>query len=274
MKDFQMIPTAIIPLSEGAENVFDGTWPDQILSRVSRAELHAYEIETPKARILVCSGGGYVKIMHDREGVDVALWLNSLGYAAYVLVHRLPGANNDTGGVWPKDVALTEGLAAVARIPRDLPLFLVGLSSGGHLAGVIACQPEVRPAGVIMAYAPINANHVDYKAPADKPDYPPLEKQAFYNDWPIGLAAEPHGIPTCPAFLAYALHDSPVPIEHALNFIKTARDVGSDIDIHIFGQAPHGFALRERDGTHATWPALAADWIRRKLPLLEQVHCL
>lgn len=251
----------IIPLGAGASNVLLGEWPDRTVDTVSRGELHAYRVERPLGRVLVCAGGGYLRLMYDREGAQIAEWLNSLDYDAYVLVHRLPGAGDGEGGVWPKDVALTDGVAAVKQIPRDKPLFLMGLSSGGHLAGALACQPGVDPAGLLIAYGPINANHSRYKAPAGKPDYPPPEKQAFYDDWPIGLASEPHGVPLCPAFLAYALHDQAVPVEHALNYIKTARDLELDLDAHVFGKAPHGFALRELDGSQAAWPDLAALWM-------------
>ncbi len=253
-------PTRVLALDQGEDNVFSGEWPDRTLGRVTRAEVWAFEVAAPKAAMLICVGGGYVSLVVDREGIEVAKWLNGLGYNAYVLVHRLPGAEGQ-----PKDIALTDGLAAITAIKGDLPLILVGLSSGGHLAGALACQAGVEAKGVIIAYAPINANHKDYKAPAGKPDYPPAEKQAFYNDWPIGIAALPHGVPKCPVFLAYALGDAIVPVEHALNFIKTARDLGLDLDAHIFGQAPHGFALRDKTGTHAGWPKLAADWLRAKL---------
>lgn len=258
-----MIASEVIPLSAGAANTLQGEHPDRVIDQVSRGELHAYRVAAPKGRVLVCPGGGYLRLMHDREGTEVAQWLNGLGYDAYVLAHRLPGAAGE-GGVWPEDVALTDGLAALSRIDRDLPLFVLGLSSGGHLAGVLACQPGVEIAGLLIAYAPINANHSDYKAPAGKPDYPPPQKQAFYDAWPIGLAAEPHGVPRCPVFLAYALHDQAVPIEHALNFIRTARDTGLDLDAHVFGAAPHGFALRELDGAQGAWPELAAQWMARR----------
>jgi len=250
-------------LSAGGDNVLIGDAPDRKLAAVTRAELWSYRVDNPRAAALVFAGGGYVSLMLDREGVEVAQWLNSDGYDAHVLIHRLPGQADGAGGVWPADIALTDALAAIAAIGEDLPLVLVGLSSGGHLAGAVACKAKA--SGVIIAYAPINANHRDYKAPAGKPDYPPAEKQAFYNDWPIGIAAEPKGMPSCPVFLAYALHDGVVPVEHALNFIKSARDAGLDLDAHIFGQAPHGFALRERSGTQGLWPELAVDWMKRKL---------
>ena len=253
----------IIALSQGGANALEGAWPDRKLAEVTRAELWAFDVVQPKGRVLICAGGGYLQLMTDREGVEVAAWLNANGYSAYVLIHRLPGASDSQGGVWPADIALADGLAALEQI-GDGPLFLMGLSSGGHLAGALACQSRVKVAGVIIAYAPINANHRDYKAPKGKPDYPPVEKQAFYDAWPIGIGAEPHGVPACPVFLAYALHDTSVPVEHALNFILTARDAGLDLDAHIFGQAPHGFALREKAGTHAAWSDLALQWMTAK----------
>ena len=253
----------VLSLSQGEDFLFSGAWPDRTLAAVSHAEVWAFEVADAKADVLVCGGGGYVSLVVDREGTEVAQWLNGLGYNAYVLVHRLPGADGH-----PQNIALSDGLAALSAIGSDRPLMLFGLSSGGHLAGTLACQPGVHAAGVVIAYAPINANHRDYKAPAGKPDYPPVEKQAFYDDWPIGIAGEPHGIPKCPVFLAYGLMDAVVPVEHALNLIKTARDVGLDLDAHIFGQAPHGFALRDKNGTHAGWPVLAADWMKAKLALL------
>jgi len=251
----------VVALTSGAPNVFDGDAPDRICRRPTRAELHAYPSATPaRGRALVYAGGGYLFPSDDQEGVDIARWLNTLGLDAYVLVHRLPGQDGQ-----PFDIALQDGLRAMellATLP-PLPLLHVGHSSGGHLAGVMACQGE--SAGAVIAYAPLNANHRDHKAPAGKSDYPPPEKQAFYDAWPIGIATEPHGLPRCPVFLAYALHDPIVPVDHALNQIRAAALHGLDVEAHVFPQAEHGFALRELDGTHDQWPALAARWITRRL---------
>jgi acetyl esterase/lipase len=260
----------LIPLSEGKANRLDGDWPDRVCRQPTRAELHAYLAPVPaRGRALVYAGGGYLQLMHDKEGVEIALWLNSLGLDAYVLLHRLPGQEDAPGKTWPFDIALQDGLLALDHLAglAPLPLLHVGLSSGGHLAGVMSCQPHVlRACGVLIAYAPINANHRDHKAPAGKPDFAPPEKQAFYDAWPIGIADHAHGLPRLPVFLAYALHDGIVPIEHALNLIRAARDAGRKLDAHVFNDAPHGFALRELDrGTQRLWPALAADWIAAQL---------
>jgi acetyl esterase/lipase len=251
----------VIALSAGAPNAFDGEPPDRVCRRPTRAELHGYPSPTPaRGRALVYAGGGYLQLMHDKEGVEVAQWLNTLGLDAYVLVHRLPGQDGH-----PFDIALQDGLRALGHLAAlaPLPLLHVGLSSGGHLAGVMACQQDC--AGAVIAYAPLNANHREHKFPPAKPDFPPPEKQAFYDAWPIGIATEPHGLPRCPVFLAYALHDAIVPVQHALNLLAAAQQHGLDVEAHVFPQAPHGFALHERAGSHDQWTALAARWINEKL---------
>jgi acetyl esterase/lipase len=273
--DTQPEPARVIALSDGAPNRFSGAWPDRSLAAVSRAELHefrAFPGAGPcRGRALVYAGGGYLQLVHDKEGVQLARWLNSLGLDAYVLVHRLPGQDDGLGGVWPMDIALQDGLAALDWLAGQpdaaaRPLLHVGLSSGGHLAGVMACQHHpLQARGVLIAYAPVNANHRDHKVPAGKPDFLPPQKQAFYDAWPIGLARYPHGLPRMPVFLAYALHDPVVPVAHALRLIEGVQASGGMVDAHLFPQAPHGFALRELAGSHKQWPALAQRWISERL---------
>jgi len=264
-----VIPDEIFVLSEGEHNVLQGEWPERFYSQISRLELHLFKSQHPaKAQALVFGGGGYLQLVYDKEGIEVAMWLSRMGIDAYVVVHRLPGTIDSDGYIRHHSVALDDGLLCLQFLKQrsNLPLIHVGLSSGGHTAGVMACQnAPLAAVGALIAYAPINANHRKYKAPAGKPDYPPVEKQAFYDDWPIGIESEPHGIPKIPVFLAYALHDQAAPIDHALNLIKTAQVTGNSVEAHIYPEAPHGFALREKQGTHSQWHQAAEYWINNLL---------
>lgn len=255
-------------LADGPENRMEGVWPDRVITAVTRPELHSFFCRDARAAALVFAGGGYTSLMYDKEGTEVALWLNGLGIDAHVVVHRLPGGQGPQG-VFPKDIALADSLAAFGLVDdfsSGRLMLLVGLSSGGHLAGVMACQELTpSPVGAIITYAPLNANHRAHKVPAGKPDYTPVQKQDFYDDWPVGLAGYTHAMPRVPLFLAYALNDTAVPVDHALRLIQSSAPRGLDVDAHIFGRAPHGFALRERNGTHAAWTELAEDWIDRQL---------
>ncbi len=261
-------PTDVFNLSGGSPNILEGVFPDRCYSHVNSLELHYFPAKEPRAQALVYPGGGYMQLVHDKEGLEVADWLSGIGIDAYVVTHRLPGTKNELGGLFPSDIALQDGLTCLKFLKErsELPLLHVGLSSGGHLSGVMACQTDIIQAkGAIITYAPVNANHRKYKVPEDKPDYPPVQKQDFYDSWAIGIQTEPHGIPKIPVFLAYPLHDEAVPIDHALNIIKTAHVNGGDVEAHIYPQAPHGFALRDKNGTHDQWIQTAKRWIDRVL---------
>lgn len=266
----QLPPVAeITHLGGNPENTLSGEWPDRFYKNITSAELHSYKVENPRAMALLCAGGGYTSLMYDKEGVEVALWLNSLNIDAHVLVHRLPGAPDGFGGNFGKNASLDDGIRAIEFLAGGfpkLPLIHVGLSSGGHLASVLSCNTEqIKARGVLVGYAPLNSNHRLHKFPPDKPDYEPVEKQDFYDDWPIGLTEYKTTIPSLPIFLAYALMDDLVPVQHALRFVATAAQLGLDLDAHVFGSAPHGFALRGQSGSHLDWPLLAAHWVDRIL---------
>jgi hypothetical protein len=62
----------VIALSHGEPNQFTGETPNRSLDHVTRCELHAFEIENPKGMALVCAGGGYLKLVFEKEGIDVA----------------------------------------------------------------------------------------------------------------------------------------------------------------------------------------------------------
>lgn len=270
LQEIEHQPSVIYSLVGNGENVLQGEWPDRRYSQVQNLTLSYYPANGAAcAQAMIYGGGGYVELVHDREGVEIALWLNKFGIDAYVVTHRLPGCLDENGDKFSFDIALQDGLKSMSFIAEkspDLPLFHIGLSSGGHLAGVMACQlSPLKCLGAIIAYAPINANHSEYKYPPGKPDYPPIEKQAFYDAWPIGIADLPHGLPCVPLFLAYALNDNAVPIQHALNLMQAAQSHQLDVETHIFPDAPHGFALRDRQGTHQAWSMLAENWIKEKL---------
>ena len=48
-----------------------------------------FVLEGTGTAVIVCPGGGYGALAMDKEGNDIARWLNSLGVAAFVLKYRL-----------------------------------------------------------------------------------------------------------------------------------------------------------------------------------------
>ncbi len=224
--------------------------------------------------VLVCAGGGYTQLVIGKEGVEIARWLTGLGFYALVLAHRLPDAVG--GAKAPVDDAM-EAMRLIRARSTELGVTRVGalgLSSGGHLAASLASEyPSAwrapasayarfasRPDFLVVGYAPISTNAagrtvVDGKAPLTPP-----EKQALYD----AVQPDAHLAPDPPpAFFFYSANDRVVPVENGRRLHAAFEAHGASAELHIFADAPHGFALRTPKIPAGRWPALCEAWLRR-----------
>jgi acetyl esterase/lipase len=220
--------------------------------------------------VLICAGGGYTKLVIGKEGVEIARWLTGLGFHAFVLAHRFPNA--EFGAQAPVDDAI-EAMRLV-RARGFARVGALGLSSGGHLAASLgASYPDTwrapasahagfasRPDFLIVGYAPISTNAVGRTVVDGKAPLLPAEKQALYDavEPDAQLASEPP-----PAFIFYSANDPVVPVENAHRLQTAFAARGGDAELHIFADAPHGFALRIPGIPAGRWPMLCEAWLRR-----------
>lgn len=253
--------------SDHVEFVFeDLTAPlhDRVVSDVFHPRVFAYAPESPNGRaVLVLAGGGYTKLVVGKEGVEVAEWLASKGYHAFVLVHRYPCQR--FGSQAPVDDA-AEAMRQIRTRASELGydarrVGVCGLSSGGHLAACLITTKvdnTARPDFLIVGYAPISTNASGRTIIPNKPPLPPPEKQALYEAMQpdIQLADNPP-----PTFIVYAANDDVVPVENAYRLHKAIHAKGGAAELHVFADAPHGFALREREKPVREWPRLCEAWL-------------
>lgn len=238
-----------------------------VVTRVERPVLLGYAPAQSNGRaMLILGGGGYTALMAGREGVQVARWLTGLGYHAFVLIHRFPDAAN--GPAAPLDDAM-----AAMRMIRESGLGddgvgVVGLSSGGHLAACLMAHYPAAWGGAapqrvdvaVIGYAPISTNATGRTIVPDKPPLPPVEKQALYDALQPDARLLPNPPPT---FIVYAGNDRVVPIENAHRLHRAVLAAGGSADLHIFADAPHGFALDTPDLPVSLWPRLCEAWLRQ-----------
>ncbi|MEO8017394.1 MAG: alpha/beta hydrolase fold domain-containing protein [Pseudomonadota bacterium] len=191
-------------------------------------------------------------------------WLASLGFHAFVLAHRFPCAS--FGSQAPVDDAIEAMRQIRARAaefgvdPRGIGV--CGLSSGGHLAACLVRQrvgADSRPDFLIVGYAPISTNATGRTVIPDKPALPPPEKQALYEAMQpdAQLIDNPP-----PVFIVYAANDAVVPVQNAYRLHRAWIDKGGKAELHVFADAPHGFALREKTLPVGKWPELCAAWLK------------
>ena len=137
-----------------------------------------------------------------------------------------------------------------------------GLSSGGHLAACLVTgkvSADAHPDFMIVGYAPISTNASGRTVIPSKPPLPPPEKQALYDAMQPDLQLADHPPPT---FIVYAANDEVVPVENAYRLHKALHAKGGAAELHVLADAPHGFALRERDKPVREWPASCAAWLK------------
>src|SRR5262245_35480892 len=85
--------------------------------------------------IIVCPGGGYVRLAANHEGRQVANYLNSLGVAAFVLRYRLGPRYHHPIEVGDAQRAVRTLRAHASEWQLDpARIGIMGFSAGGHLA--------------------------------------------------------------------------------------------------------------------------------------------
>ena len=226
---------------------------DRSITNVQRPDVTVYlppKATATRTAIEICPGGGYQHLAIDKEGHDVARWLNTIGIAGVVLKYRLPG-----GAVFHMGpevslqhvsdairVALEDAEAAM-QLTRDNAgkwnlnpgaVGMMGFSAGGHLAAMMGMVASAgsRPDFLVLGYPAIPAN---------------LEVTAS----------------TPRTFLVAADDDNTVnAAENAGRFFAALRAAKVPAELHIYSTGGHGFGILKTDKTSAAWPATLVAWLK------------
>jgi acetyl esterase/lipase len=197
--------------------------------------------------MIVCPGGGYQYVTYDKEGTEIAEWLNSLGISALVLKYRVP--NNRAGALQDlqRSLSLVRAQANAWNIDPNR-LGVIGFSAGGHLAAKANDETAMR------AYEPVD--EVDQQLCL--PDFTVLVYPAYLEQGGA-LASD----------LKVTAGLSPTLIVHSdddHHFVAGSRVYAAALAqekvAHSFLCYPtggHGYGLRSR-GAAREWPTAAADW--------------
>ena len=115
---------------------------DRGLGNVSIPTITPFLVADADSAVIVSPGGGYGFLAVDREGTDIAAWLNSIGVSAYVLKYRVPGRSWLPFGAAPlmdaqRAMGLVRQMAATGKVPglNASKVGFMGFSAGAHLTG-------------------------------------------------------------------------------------------------------------------------------------------
>jgi len=261
----------------------DLLWPDGAPGAmgsedIDKPSLAAYVV--PEGRgtgtaVIVCPGGSYQGLSMDKEGSEVARWLNSLGITAFVLKYRLgPKYHHPIElGDAQRAIRTVRSKAAQYRVLPDR-IGIMGFSAGGHLASSAGTHFDAgnssapdpidragsRPDFLVLCYPVITFTGTAYihrgsmrNLLGDNPD-PKLVENLSSE---LQVTAQ-----TPPTFLFHTNADTGVPPENSALFYMALRKAGVPAEMHIYERGPHGLGLAYMDEADSTWPSRLADWFR------------
>lgn len=270
---------AIAPAERIEQRSSDQRISDRFIEHVARPRMAVFRPGRANGgAVLVMPGGGYVRVVIDKEGFELGRWLSARGYTVFVLFYRMPGDGWAAG----PDVALSDAQRAMRLIRYRAGDFgidparigAMGFSAGGHLCADLATRFTTR------TYAPVDAADALSARPVlAAPIYPVISMtaptaHAGSRAQLIGKDAVPdreraHAPDlnvtddTSPVFLVHAEDDDVVPVENSLLLRAALKAKGVPVETHLFTHGGHGFGLRNITGKPAAaWPDLFLAWAR------------
>jgi acetyl esterase/lipase len=222
--------------------------------------LPAKESNTGTAMV-ICPGGGYWNLFWEKEGTEVAAWLNANGMAGIVLKYRVPRPPNVPEPETPvgplldaqRAISLVRSRAAEWGIDPGR-IGIVGFSAGGHLALATATAFESR------GYPAADAAD----AVSCRPDFAVLCYSGYLKDYTRDVIWPGLHIPasTPPIFLVHATDDSTSPSENSAVMYLALKRAGVPVELHIFATGEHDFGVRRTGQLTDIWSDLCLRWLR------------
>jgi acetyl esterase/lipase len=258
-----------IPLwPDGAPNSNGLTGEEQVMENgrvghIVDASIYVYlpESEKPTAAVVICPGGGYVRLAMDHEGHEVARWLNSLGIAGIVLKYRMPNGHSE--------VPLSDAQEAL-RVVRERSsewnidpnkVGIAGFSAGGHLAATAATHFKdraVRPDFAVLFYAVISMDPAVSHAGSlrvllgENPSKELID--SFSNEKQV--TGE-----TPPTVLLLSDNDRTVAPRNSGDFYLALKRNGVPAAMYVFPGGGHGWGMGAGFEYCEEWKGLLAKWL-------------
>lgn len=251
---------AILPAEQITDRIVTTGWQDRFVTGIATPLMTVFRPARPTgAAALVIPGGGYIRVVIDKEGFEIARRFAAAGITAYVLRYRLPRE-----GWTARDVALQDARRAMDLIRADggKRVVALGCSAGGHVAASLATGPASRPDLSALLYPVIDMARPHAHAGSREALLgagPTPELEAAYSVHRHVTADTP------PTFLVHALDDASVPPENSLAYLAALRAAKVPAEAHFFEQGGHGFGIRLAEGKPAhAWAELFLSWAKKR----------
>ena len=221
-----------------------------ILRNVSDlARVDLYFPKKPNGQmVVVCPGGGYVKLSTYGEGQHVADWMLSKGITVAVVKHRLPN------GHWTVPLEDVHNAFRYCRAHAEewkvKQIGVIGFSAGGHLAACASnlyVDAETRPDFSILIYPVISFDYNVYRS-GTRPGLIGKEEVWIGNEAKLNELVEYYSMekrvsPDTPqTFISHSTNDKTL-VDNSLLYYKSLITHKVSAEMHLWKTGGHGWGF-------------------------------
>jgi len=208
--------------------------------------------------IVILPGGGFGKVVPDKEGSEAAEWLGHHGVTCFVLSYRTTDDTKKTPG-WFKPLQDAQRTVAMIRAQaqrwgvRPDRVGLLAFSAGGQVGARLLCD------GGQLAYQPLDElDRVSHRPDFALLVYPWNVYDNQTHQLVDGLSVPPNAPPT---FLVHTHDDRSSSLGAALLYVGLKQH-NIPAELHIYGNGGHGYGIRPVQGSEiSSWTGHAAHWL-------------
>ena len=218
------------------------------LTDISEPSFTVYQAAAakPAPAVIISPGGGYGGLAYNKEGTEVAAWLNSLGITGVVLKYRVPNNRDGAFQDIQRAIRIVRHRATEWKIDHTR-VGVMGFSAGGHLSARLSVLAG--PA----TYARLDAADDEPL----RPDFAVLGYPAYLDEGLVPLV----DARTTPTFIAHAEDDKRF-IKGSDAFFAALKGTKTPHAFFRCATGGHGHGLRSEKDVKA-WPEQCQEWLTK-----------
>lgn len=244
------------------------------IRNVTQPTLTAYLPDKIKANgtaVIVAPGGGFMHLAMEKEGADMARWLQEKGVAAFVLKYRLMDSGteeeyrNRAAGMAARTTASSSAPAAAPAAPPGLnpaqqKALEFAVADGAQAVKLVrgrAAEWGIAPDRIgLMGFSAGGMLTMGVVMKNDSESRPNFAAPIYGgNTNNIAVAKD-----APPLFIA-AAQDDPVASVSSAQLYLAWKTVGRTAELHLYSQGGHGFGMTKRGLPVDSWVERFGEWL-------------